>query len=93
MNRKRRLCQHYMDLVLAFVRSRAKLLQRERVDTPRSAAWYVESESTFIDATVLARRHLWFATETFSTSASSSKVEKVSVQLFNRLVESLAYAA
>ena len=79
--------------LFSWVTLAAKLLQTERVDRPRSAAWYVKTEPTFIDAIALVRRHLWFATETFSTSGTDADVEKVPAQLFNRLVESLAYAA
>ena len=71
----------------------AHLLGNQCLGTPRSAAWYTESEPTFIDAIALARRHLWFATQTLSTSPSAPDVAKVPLPLFNRLVDSLAYAA
>ena len=71
----------------------AKLLQRGRPDAPRSAAWYVKSEPTFVDAIALVRRHMWLASETFCLSLSEPDIQKVPMPLFNRLVESLAYAA
>ena len=71
----------------------AHLLGNQCLGTPRSAAWYTKFEPTFIDAIALARRHLWFASQTFATSPSAPDVAKVPLPLFNRLVDSLAYAA
>ncbi len=42
-----------------------------RLSTPRPATWHVKSESTFVDAIALVRRHLWIASETFCTSGKS----------------------
>ena len=60
--------------LFSWVTLAAKLLQTERVDRPRSAAWYAKTEPTFIDAIALVRRHLWFATETFSTSGTDARL-------------------
>ena len=71
----------------------ARLQQQERSAPPRSCAWYDKCEPTFSDAIALVRRHLWLASESLSTSRSEPDVAKVPVPLFNRLVDSLAYAA
>ncbi len=59
----------------------------------RSAAWYAKSEPTFSDAIALARRHMWRASETFCVSERKPDIVKVPALLFNRLIESLTYAA
>ena len=71
----------------------AHLLGDRRLATPRSAAWYVKSVPTFVDAIALVRRHLWSASETFYTSSQKPDIRKVPTQLYNRFIESLAYAA
>ena len=71
----------------------AKLLLRGRPNAPRSAAWYAKSEPTFVDAIALVRRHVWLAPETFCLSLSEPDIQKVPLPLFNRLMESLTYAA
>ena len=71
----------------------AGLLQHENSAPPRSCAWYDKREHTFSDAIALVRRHLWLASEPLSTSRSEPNVAKVPLPLFNRLVDSLAYAA
>ena len=47
------------------------------VDSKISAAWYVKSEPTFVDAIALVRRHLWFASATFCTSSQKPDMRKV----------------
>ena len=79
--------------LFSWVTLAAGLLRQKHPVAPRSCAWYAKCEPTFIDAIALVRRHLWFAPQTFSTSASETDVAKVPLPLFNRLVESLAYAA
>ena len=79
--------------LFSWVTLAAGLLRQERPVAPRSCAWYAKCEPTFIDAIALVRRHLWFASQTFSTSPSEPDVAKVPLPLFNRLVDSLAYAA
>ena len=71
----------------------AKLLHQEHPSVPRAASWYPKMEPTFIDAIALVRRHLWLGSETLSTLGSTTDAAKVPLPLFNRLVESLAYAA
>ena len=79
--------------LFSWVTLAAGLLRHERPVAPRSCAWYAKCEPTFIDAIALVRRHLWFASQTLSTSPSESDVAKVPLPLFNRLVDCLAYAA
>ena len=71
----------------------AHLLGDSRLSTPRSAAWYVKSEPTFVDAIALVRRHLWFASATFCTSSQKPDMRKVPTPMLNRFIESLTYAA
>ena len=79
--------------LFSWVTLAAGLLRHERPVALRSCAWYAKCEPTFIDAIALVRRHLWFASQTLSTSPLESDVAKVPLPLFNRLVDSLAYAA
>ena len=79
--------------LFSWVTLAAKLLQHERRSSLRTASWYNKTEPTFIDAIALVRRHLWLGTETLSTSESATGVGEAPLPLFNRLVESLAYAA
>lgn len=69
------------------------LLQNNQPEIPRSAAWYTKSLPTFADAIALVRRRLWQASETFSMSYCEPDIRKVPVPLFNRLIDSLTYAA
>jgi hypothetical protein len=71
----------------------AHMLQKERPATPRSAAWYAKSLPTFADAIAQVRRDLWRASETFSMSPDKPDITEIPAPLFNRLIESLAYAA
>ncbi len=71
----------------------AELLRREGSVPTRSAAWYAKSEPTFSDAIALARRHMWRASETFCVFERKPDIVKVPALLFNRLIESLTYAA
>ena len=71
----------------------AELLRREGSIPLRSAAWYAKSEPTFSDAIALARHHMWRASETFCVSERKHDIVKIPTPLFNRLMESLTYAA
>lgn len=71
----------------------AHLLRENRLSTPRSAAWYVKSEPTFVDAIALVRRHLWIASATFCTSSQKPDMRKVPTPMLNRFIDSLTYAA
>ena len=79
--------------LLSWVTLAANLLHQERPSVPRTDSWYAKTEPTFIDAIALVRRQLWLGSETLSTSVSTNDVAKVPLPLFNRLVESLTYAA
>ena len=60
----------------------------------RRAAWYDKPSPTFVDAIALVRRHLWLASESFSTVGHQTlDTQELPVALYHRLVDSLAYAA
>jgi hypothetical protein len=59
----------------------------------RSAAWYEKPLPTFSDTIALVRRALWPASATFCMSDSEPDVQNVPVSMFNRLVDTLSYAA
>ena len=61
--------------------------------TQRTAAWYDKPSPTFVDAIALVRRHLWLASEGFSLSAACTDTQELPAALYNRMVDSLAYAA
>ena len=69
------------------------LSQKEGPAIPRPAAWYAKPLPTFADAIALVRRDLWQASGSFSMSADEPEITKVPTPLFNRLIDSLAYAA
>lgn len=71
----------------------AHSLQRDQPISQRTAAWYAKPAPTFIDAAALVRRHLWMASESFSTSGPDDDREKPVPKLYDRLIDSLAYAA
>ena len=79
--------------LFSWVALATNLLHQEHSSAPRADSWYAKTEPTFIDAIALVCRHLWLGTETLSTSESATDVGKIPLPLFNRLVESLAYAA
>ena len=58
----------------------------------RQAAWYAKSAPTFSDTLAFVRRQLWPVT-VFSTSPSSDEVVEIPRALFNRLTDTLAFAA
>lgn len=58
----------------------------------RRAAWYEKETATFADAIASVRRLIWSA-ESFQTSISEAKTIKVPRELFERLTETLCYAA
>ena len=68
-------------------------VQKQRPMTQRRAAWYDKPSPTFVDDIALVRRHLWLASEGFSTSAVDPDTQELPVALYHRLVDSLAYAA
>ena len=71
----------------------AHFLQKRGPITQRKAAWYNKPAPTFVDAIAMVRRHLWIASEGFSTSTPRTDDEKVPAAIYARLLDSLAYAA
>jgi hypothetical protein len=58
----------------------------------RATAWYPKHQATFADAIALVRRALWRA-DPFSTSSAQQDAVKIPRALFERLTETLCYAA
>jgi len=58
----------------------------------RQAAWYAKSAPTFSDTLAFVRQCLWPVT-VFSTSPSSNEVVEIPHALFDRLTDTLAFAA
>jgi hypothetical protein len=58
----------------------------------RQAAWYAKSAPTFSDTLAFVRRQLWPVTVS-STSPSSNEVVEIPRALFDRLTDTLAFAA
>ena len=79
--------------MFSWVALAAHSLQKRHPLTHRQAAWYAKPAPTFVDAIALLRRHLWIASEGFSTSPPHPDGEKVPASLHARLLDSLAYAA
>ena len=70
----------------------AKHLLEQQAMPMRSAAWYKKERATFSDTIVLVRRWLW-GIKTFSMSEKSSETMKIPRDLFERLTDTLSYAA
>ena len=72
------------------------LVARARLDGQplpvRQAAWYAKTAPTFSDTLALVRQLLWPVT-VFSTSPSSDEVVEIPRALFDRLTDTLAFAA
>ena len=58
----------------------------------RQAAWYAKTAPTFSDTLAFVRQLLWPVT-VFSTSPSSDEVVEIPRALFDRLTDTLAFAA
>jgi hypothetical protein len=58
----------------------------------RQAAWYAKTAPTFSDTLAFVRQQLW-PVAVFSTSPSSDDVIEIPRALFNRLTDTLAFAA
>lgn len=58
----------------------------------RTAAWYAKSRPTFVDAIALVRRELWSSCY-FAMSEPHSEIIKIPRSLFERLTETVCYAA
>ena len=79
--------------LFSWVTLAAHLLQQQYPIIHHTAARYAKPAPTFADAIALMRRHLWMASEGFSLSARDSDSGKAPASLYDRLVDTLAYAA
>ncbi len=79
--------------LFSWVTLAAHLLLENQQFPVRAAAWYAKSLPTFADAIALVRQNLWPASETFCMSPAKPDVLKVSRPMFDRIIESLCYAA
>jgi hypothetical protein len=71
----------------------AHLLVQDQHVTVRTAAWYAKGRPTFSDAISWVRYRLWLPLPTFSMSPVSGDILKVPRPLFDRLVDTVCYAA
>jgi hypothetical protein len=67
------------------------LLQAQALPV-RTAAWYTKSQATFSDTIALVRRSLWQQAH-FSMSPANAEMVKIPKPLFERLTDTLCYAA
>lgn len=58
----------------------------------RQAAWYTKERPTFVDALALVRRRLW-PVQVFTTSPQPAGMATIPQALYDRFVDTLAYAA
>ncbi len=79
--------------IFSWVALAAHSLRQDNPIIQRTAAWYAKPAPTFVDAIALVRRHLWLASDSFSTSPPGDDREKDVPALYSRLIDSLAYAA
>jgi hypothetical protein len=70
----------------------ADRLIKGKVKPVRTAAWYAKQRPTFSDVIAIVRRCLWSGCH-FSTSTPNSDVVKVSRSLWERLTDTVCYAA
>jgi len=71
----------------------AHSLYQTQAPPTRQSAWYAKPLPTFADALASVRHLLWFHPLTFCMSPSPPDIVKVPKPLFDRLVNSLCYAA
>ena len=71
----------------------AHVLQQDHSIPTRSAAWYAKNLPTFSDAIALVRRCLWSCSIDFGMSPAQSDILKLPRPMFDRLMDSLCYAA
>lgn len=71
----------------------AHALFQTQAPSTQQAAWYAKSLPTFVDALAAVRQLLWNQPLTFRMSPSPPDIVKVPRPLFDRLVNSLCYAA
>ncbi len=61
--------------------------------SPRGAAWYSKPLPTFSDTLATLRERLWRCSEVFARSSSDPRDKQIPISLFDRLVDTLCYAA
>ena len=83
---------HLMGL-FSWVALAAHLLQQQHTIIHGTVGWYAKTAPTFADAIALMRRHLSIASGGFSLSVRDSDSEKAPASLYDRLIDTLAYAA
>jgi DDE superfamily endonuclease len=69
-----------------------QLLIEKGVTCVRSTAWYHKTHPTFADAIALVRRQLWEHIH-FSTSQQETEMIKIPRALFDRVIDTVCYAA
>ena len=79
--------------LFSWVTLAAHMLRTDTAMPVRSAAWYMKSLPTFSDSIALVRRSLWYSSETFRISPAKPHILKVPRPIFDRLIDSLCYAA
>jgi hypothetical protein len=70
----------------------ANTLIKDQTKVVRTAAWYAKEQLTFSDALALVRRCLWSRCH-FQTSPSETDIVKIPRSLFERLTDTVCYAA
>ena len=68
-------------------------LYQEHRFNPRHSAWYPKSLATFSDALATLRERLWRSAGVFDTSSSTCEIIKLPLPLYQRLLDTLCYAA
>lgn len=79
--------------LFSWVTLAANMLQADNTIPVRSAAWYAKSLPTFSDAIALVRQRLWTASDTLCLSSAEPDILKVPRLTFDRLIDSLCFAA
>ena len=78
--------------LFSFVTVFAKQLLAEQAFPVRQTAWYSKALPTFSDTLAFVRQHLWPST-CFSVSSPDADTVQIPQAFFDRLVETLAFAA
>ncbi len=79
--------------LFSWVTLAAHIQQLHHTKPVRSAAWYEKTLPTFSDAIASVRRTLWPTSVTSCTSPAEPDVQKVPSSIFDRLIDTLCYAA
>jgi hypothetical protein len=76
----------------ALVTLLAQVLLQSNARSVRTAAWYAKVRPTFSDALAVVRRELWSSCH-FTMSASHTEMVKIPRSVFERLTDTVCYAA